>query len=138
MNVFFKTQQITAKQRDLFKMATIGINTSLQTLREVVYDLDQSFQADFRPRLLKCSFQRIDVRMRFLTRFFFKDGPHGVVERVEVGTVRRPFAGRGSPMGVDGDHIGAVVAEEVLSLTHLVCRGPVYIAPRNSVRDFIF
>ena len=38
---------------DLFKMATIGINAGLETLGEVVDDLDQIGQGDFFPRFLQ-------------------------------------------------------------------------------------
>ena len=49
----FKTQQIIIKQRDLFKMTTICIDAGLRSLREVVHDLDQCFQANFIPRFLQ-------------------------------------------------------------------------------------
>ena len=66
-----KKQFITIKQIDLFKMATFGIDAGLQTLREVVHDLHQSIQGDFFPGLLQRLFQRFNVRMGLLARFFF-------------------------------------------------------------------
>ena len=54
-------------------MAAFSINAGLQTLREVVDDLDQILQRDFFPCLFQRFFQRFHVRMGFLTRFFFEN-----------------------------------------------------------------
>ena len=65
-------------------MATVCVNTGLQALWKVVYDLDQSFQADFIPRFLQRSFQRLHIRVGFRVRFFFENRPYGVIERVQI------------------------------------------------------
>ena len=101
-------------------MATIGINAGLETLGEVVDDLDQIGQGDFFPRFLQNSFQRFHVRMGLLACFLHQDAPYCVVERVEIGAVGRPFAVGIAPVDVDRDDIGAVVTKEVLSLARFV------------------
>ena len=50
-------------------MATISVDTGLQSLWEIVHDLHQGFQCDFIPCLLQCPLQRFDIRMRFSARF---------------------------------------------------------------------
>ena len=78
-------------------MSTPGIDASFQTLGEIVDDLDQGFQGYFFP----CLFQGFHIRVRLLARFFFEDRPHGVVERVQIWAIGRPFTSGVSPMRVD-------------------------------------
>ena len=52
-------------------MAAFGIDAGLQAVREVVHDLHLSIQGDFFPGLLQRLFQRFNVRMGLLARFFF-------------------------------------------------------------------
>ena len=101
-------------------MATFCVNTGLQALWKVVYDLDQSFQADFIPHFLQRSFQRLHIRVGFRARFFFENRPYGVIERVQIRGIGWPFTIVVSPMIVDFDEIGAVFAKIGLGLYRLV------------------
>ena len=128
----------TIKQQDLFKPATIGIDAGFQTLREVVHNLDQGVQGDFIPCFLQRAFQRFNVRVGLLARFFFENRPHGIIERVQIRAVGGPFTSRVAPVGVDCDDIGALVAEEVLCLDCFVCWGSVllespFVVPESRV-----
>ena len=101
-------------------MATIRIDAGLQSLREVVHDLNQGLQADFFPSLLQRSFQRFDIRMGLRTRFFQQNIPYGIVEGVQIGAVGWPFTVGISPGDVDRDEVGTVVSNEVLGLERFV------------------
>uniref|UniRef100_A0A914CRY3 Uncharacterized protein n=1 Tax=Acrobeloides nanus TaxID=290746 RepID=A0A914CRY3_9BILA len=121
-------------------MSTPSIDASFQTLGEIVDDLDQGFQGYFFPGL----FQGFHIRVRLLARFFFEDRPHGVVKRVQIWAIGRPFTSGVSPMRVDCDDIGAIVPKKVLGLNRFVgwstilLEGPFFVSknvfrPREKV-----
>ena len=105
--------RINNKQRDLFEMTTIGFNTRFQSLRKVIHDLLQCFNANFVPCLHQGALQRFDVCVRLSTCFLLKNAPHWVVQRVQIRWSRWPL--------VSGDEVRISVAQEVLGFVCLVC-----------------
>ena len=106
--------------RDLFEMATFGFDAGLETLREVVDNTGQLFQCDFVPCLDQGPLQRFDCFMWLSTRFSFQDAPNGVVQRVQIWGIRRPFTIGTSPVCVNRDEIWAIFSKKGLSFNGFV------------------